>query len=90
MKKETETMLSDALVALLEARRGLADATAALDTEALQSAPGSAVERTALGMTRTMGHISEAIADVPEGAWATLFDCESVDINELRRRLNAA
>ena len=90
MTDQTKANAAKALADLLDARRVLATVQDQLDREANTAAPGSQAEKDALKMTRFMGHLGDAVADIPTAIWCAMIKSENISIDDLRKQLNAA
>jgi hypothetical protein len=47
-------------------------------------------EKLALGLTRVLNHLSEAVGDVPVEAWAEMLAAKDVGIDEIRKAMGVA
>ena len=91
MKPETAEQIAKGLRKVMDGKLILQKALKALDAEAAQSKPGSQIEQTALGLTRTVRHLGQAIADIPNELWAAMLGgLEDLPLDELEQSSKAA
>jgi hypothetical protein len=91
MKPQTAEQIAQGLRLIMDGKLILQKALKALDAEAAQSKPGSQIEQTALGLTRTVRHLGQAIADIPHELWATMLgSLQELPLEELEQSSKAA
>jgi hypothetical protein len=55
-----------------------------------KAGPGADVEKLALGLARVLGHLSEAVADVPNEMWAAMLAERQIGLDDVRKALERA
>jgi hypothetical protein len=73
MNQQTAEQIAQGLRLIMDGKLILQKALKALDAEAAASKPGSQIEHTALGLTRTVRHLGNAVADIPQELWAAML-----------------
>ena len=90
MDAKTKAAVAVGLMKLADALHDLREAQAAIEKMHRTARPGADVDGLALGLTRVVGHVGEAAADVTPEMWAIMLSCENVGIEEVRKALEAA
>jgi hypothetical protein len=91
MKPQTEEQIADGLRKIMDGKLILQKASKALDAQAAASAPGSQIEQTSLGLTRSLCHLGQAVADIPEELWAVMLgSLADVPLKQLEQSSKAA
>lgn len=90
MTDQTRTNAAKAIKQLMEARAALARVQCRIERETEATAPGSRDEKIALQLTRCINHLGEAVADIPTELWCAMIKDADIDVETLRKNLNAA
>jgi hypothetical protein len=75
---------------LADAIHHLRAAQAEIEGAMASRQPGCDEEKLALGLTRVLNHLSEAVGDVPVEAWAEMLAAKDVGIDEIRKAMGVA
>lgn len=90
MERDVKESVAAGLAKLADAVHHLREAQGDAEKAMAKAAPGADVERLALGLTRVLGHLSEAVADVTPEMWAAMLEERQVGVEDVRKALEAA
>ena len=91
MDAETKRRVAIGLAKLADAIQDLRKAEASVEVGLrTEKHLGDDTKTLALGLSRVLGHLGEAVADVPSEMWAAMLTHEHIGVEELRKALEAA